>query len=269
MSRVADSERVTLERLFSVRGLVVLVTGASGGIGARLAEAFAGLGARLALHGRSQGKLDAVVGRCAAVGAGARGFLTDLESPDGPGQLAREVLAAFGRIDVLINCAGTNVRKPILDVSPEDYGRVMDVNLRSAYFLTQHVARSMIERGEGGKVIHIGSVTSTVGLTEVSVYGLTKSALAQLTKTMAAEWSKYNIQVNCLCPGFIKTPLTENALWGNEHKRRWLLDRIPMRRPGYPDDLVGMAVLMASTASDYMTGQAVYVDGGFLAGSPW
>jgi NAD(P)-dependent dehydrogenase (short-subunit alcohol dehydrogenase family) len=143
----------------------------------------------------------------------------------------------------------------------------MDTNLRSVFFLTQAVAPVMARAG-GGKVIHIGSLTSSVGLADVSVYGMSKSALAQLTKTMAVEWAAQNIQVNCLCPGFIATELTE-PLWSDPARRRWMLDRIPARRPGQPGDLVGLAILLASAASDYLTGQAIYVDGGFLAGSQW
>jgi NAD(P)-dependent dehydrogenase (short-subunit alcohol dehydrogenase family) len=121
----------------------------------------------------------------------------------------------------------------------------------------------------GGKILNIGSLTCSIGLSEVAVYGASKAALAQLTKTMAVEWAAYNIQVNCLAPGFILTSLTQDTLWGDDGKRHWMLERIPARRPGVPDDLVGLALALVGPAADYITGQTVTVDGGFLAGSPW
>jgi NAD(P)-dependent dehydrogenase (short-subunit alcohol dehydrogenase family) len=126
----------------------------------------------------------------------------------------------------------------------------------------------MREQG-GGKIVNIGSMTSYVGIGNVAVYGMTKSALAQLTKTLAVEWAKDNIQVNCLAPGFIKTPLTAERVFGNPQIASWILQRIPARRPGTPEDMVGLALLLSSPASDYLTGHLIAVDGGFLAGGSW
>ena len=179
----------------------------------------------------------------------------------------RAVRDSFGSIDILVNCAGTNRRMPIDEVSPEVYDQLMAVNLRSPYFLSQQVARGMAAGGRG-KILHIGSLTTQIGLGDVSVYGMTKSALSQLTRTMAVEWAAHNIQVNCLCPGFIATELTE-PLWNNPDRRDWMLERLPIRRAGTPADLAGMALLLSSRASDYITGQTIFVDGGFTAGSPW
>jgi NAD(P)-dependent dehydrogenase (short-subunit alcohol dehydrogenase family) len=156
---------------------------------------------------------------------------------------------------------------PIAQVTPEVYDTIMGTNLESLFFLSQAVLPHMLARG-GGKVINIGSLTSSIGLMNVSVYGMTKSAVAQLTKTMAIEWAEHNIQVNCLCPGFIATELTA-PLWADPQRSAWMLDRIPSKRPGTPSDLVGMAVYLASPASNYTTGQSIYVDGGFTAGSQW
>jgi NAD(P)-dependent dehydrogenase (short-subunit alcohol dehydrogenase family) len=163
---------------------------------------------------------------------------------------------------------GTNRRKPIRDVEAQDFEHIVAVNLQSVFFTCQAVYPIMREQG-GGKIINVGSVTSTDGLGGVSVYGATKAAVAQLTKTMALEWAKDNIQVNCLAPGFIMTPLTEKGLWGDSHRKQWLLDRIPARRPGKPEELVGAALLLASDASSYITGQIINVDGGYLAGGSW
>jgi NAD(P)-dependent dehydrogenase (short-subunit alcohol dehydrogenase family) len=143
----------------------------------------------------------------------------------------------------------------------------MDVNLRAPYFLSQAVLPHLIARG-GGKIIHIGSLTTGWGIGNISVYGLTKSAVGQMTKTMAVEWARHNVQVNCLCPGWIETPLTK-PLWADPQRRGWILDRVPAGRPGQPGDLVGLTVYLASPASAFTTGQAIYVDGGFMAGGQW
>jgi NAD(P)-dependent dehydrogenase (short-subunit alcohol dehydrogenase family) len=161
-----------------------------------------------------------------------------------------------------------NRRKPIESVTPEDFERVIGLNLRSAFFLSQAAQRRMREHG-GGKIIHIGSMTSTLGLANLSVYGMSKSALAQVTKTMAVEWARDNIQVNCIAPGFMRTPLTEDYYWKDPHRSRWLLERIPARRGGEPEDLAGIVVWLASPASSYVTGQVIAVDGGFTAGGSW
>jgi len=258
-----------LERLFSLRGRVALITGASGGIGGALARGMAGAGAAVALHGRSPERLRALEGELRAVGADVAAFEADLADLAACAALVASVLARFGRLDVLVNNAGLNRRKPVLEVTALDYAAVMDVNLRAAYFLSQHAGRAMIARGEGGKIVNVGSLTSSIGLSSGSIYGASKGGLVQLTRALAVEWAEHNIQVNALCPGFIQTPLTAEHVLGNPHRREWLMARIPSRRAGTPEDLVGAGLLLASAASDYMTGQTLYVDGGFLAGSPW
>ena len=257
----------SLLELFSLQGKVALVTGASGDIGRALAHGLAMAGATLALSGRAKDKLAQLCHELYARGGEAAVFPADLSVPEAVPALIDAVIERFGKVDVLVNCAGINQRLPILQVTGEVYDQIMATNLRSAYFLCQAVLPSMAEQG-GGKIINIGSITPAVGLAEVSVYGMTKSALAQLTKTMAIEWAPYNVQVNCISPGFISTELTV-PLWSDPDKRRWMLDRLPCRRPGLPTDLTGIIIYLASGASDYMTGQTIYVDGGFLAGSHW
>lgn len=254
-------------QLFSLHGSVALVTGASGGIGGELARVLAYAGARVAVSGRAAPRLEQLASEIDAAGGSAATFVADLGRPESIEPLVGAVRERFGSIDILVNCAGANQRMPIDDISPEVYDRLMAVNLRSPFFLSQLVARDMALAGRG-KIVNIGSLTSQIGLGDVSVYGMTKSALAQLTKTMAVEWAAHNIQVNCLCPGFIATELTE-PLWQNQRRRDWMIDRLPNKRPGRPADLAGMALLLASPASDYITGQTIFVDGGFTAGSPW
>ena len=253
--------------LFSLKGRVALVTGASGDIGAAIAGGLAAAGATMALSGRSVERLERVGAAISGAGHAHMLFPADLAESGAPQRLATHVAEQLGRIDILVNCAGMNRRQPIATVSEENFDAIMSANLRSAFLLSQAVLPHMIAQG-GGKIVNIGSLTVTIGLADVSVYGMSKSALAQLTKTMAVEWAQHNIQANCLCPGFIATSLTV-PLFANERRREWILSRTPAGRGGTPDDLVGMAILMASRASDFMTGQTVFLDGGLTAGSMW
>jgi 2-deoxy-D-gluconate 3-dehydrogenase len=257
----------SLQRLFGLDGRVVLITGASGGIGRALATGLAQAGATMALAGRSAARLSDVERALTGDGATAATFPHDLADTDSLPALVAAVVERFGRLDILVNCAGINQREPIADVQAATFDRILDVNLRAAYFLSQAAAPAMRVVG-GGKIVNIGSLNVSYGLGQVSVYGLSKAALAQMTRVMAVEWAADNIQVNCLCPGFIDTELTI-PLWTDEHRRSWILERTPARRPGKPDDLVGLAIYLASPASAFTTGQTMYVDGGFLAGGQW
>jgi NAD(P)-dependent dehydrogenase (short-subunit alcohol dehydrogenase family) len=256
-----------LHDLFSLDGRVALVTGASGGIGRELARALALAGARVALSGRSEERLAATREAIAAEGGEAEAFPAELGDLAAVRPLVDAVAGRFGGLDVLVNGAGMNQRERILEVKPETYERIMDVNLRSAFFLSQAALPHLAARG-GGKIVNIGSLTTSYGIGNIGVYGLSKSAVGQMTRVMAVEWAEQNVQVNCICPGWIETELTK-PLWADEPKRRWILDRVPARRPGKPADLVGIAVYLASPASDFTTGQTFYVDGGFMAGGQW
>jgi NAD(P)-dependent dehydrogenase (short-subunit alcohol dehydrogenase family) len=177
------------------------------------------------------------------------------------------VLDRYGQIDVLFNNAGTNVRQPIADVTEEVYDQIMAVNLKGLYFLSQRVGRHMMERRQG-KIINVGSLTTGHALAKVSVYTATKGAVGQLTKAQAVEFGPYNIQVNAICPGFVLTALTEK-MWADETMRAWGESRVPLGRLATPEDMVGTVAFLASAASDYVTGQCIYVDGGFMAGDDW
>lgn len=256
-----------LEDLFSLRGRVALVTGASGGIGSEIAYALAMAGANVALSGRSQQRLNEIAARIADAGGKATAFEGEIEDLEKAGGLVSDVARALGTIDILVNCAGINKREPIAEVVPETFDRLMAVNLKAPYFLSQAVLPGMIERG-GGKIVNIGSLTTGWGVGNLSIYGLTKSAVGQMTRVMAVEWAKYNIQVNCLCPGWIKTALTA-PVWSDPVKSKWILDRTPAARPGLPTDLSGMVLYMSSPAASFMTGQVLYIDGGFTVGGQW
>jgi NAD(P)-dependent dehydrogenase (short-subunit alcohol dehydrogenase family) len=186
-------------------------------------------------------------------------------------RMVAEVARKFPHIDVLVNSSGVNRRMPALDVTEEAWDMVMATNLKGAFFVSQAVAKRMVNqepRGAGGirgKIIHIGSLTSSIGLANVVPYGTSKGGVALMTKGLAVEWAKQNITVNCIAPGFHRTPLTANLF----EKKEWVAQvesRIALGRAGTIDDLLGTAVFLASDASDYITGELFRVDGGFTAG---
>ena len=254
------------QRLFSLEGKVALVTGASGGIGRALAVGLAEAGATLAVHGRNVDEIKETCRLIEEVGGRAMPLLAELASVEGARGVVEQCVGELGRLDVLVNCAGMNRRKPIVEVTEDDFDTIMGVNLKSVYFLTQAAYPHLAARG--GKVINIGSINAYYGLDTVSVYGASKGGLHQLTKVMAVEWAADNIQVNCVVPGFIYTPLAK-PLWDDPQHAHWFRSRLPMRRPGEPEELVGVTLLLASAASDYVTGQYFIVDGGFTAGGSW
>lgn len=257
-----------LEQLFSLEGKTALVTGASGGIGRALSVGLARAGAAVGLSGTNAENLAETERLVKAAGGMCVVLPAELSSVANCKGLIANAIDTLGRLDVLINNAGTNRRMPMVEYSEDDYDTIMNVNLRSIFFLCQAVQPIMKEQGSG-KIINIGSMTTFLGLGNVAIYGMTKSAVGQLTKTLAVEWARDNIQVNCIAPGFIITPLTEKSQWGDPHRKKWILERIPMRKPGMPEDLVGTTLLLSSAASNYLTGQVIAVDGGFLAGGSW
>jgi NAD(P)-dependent dehydrogenase (short-subunit alcohol dehydrogenase family) len=257
-----------LDRLFSLRGKAALVTGASGGIGRALAVGLAEAGATVAVHGRNTHELNETCRQIEAAGGRALPFTAVLRDVEPNRNLIDDVRRATGRLDVLVNCAGMNRRAPLSEATADDFDTIMAVNLRSAFLLCQGAQPVMKCQG-GGKIVNVGSLTSLWGVGGVGVYGMSKMGMASLTRTLAAEWARDNIQVNCIAPGFILTPLTEKGLWQDPVRRKWILDRVPANRPGTPQDMVGTTLLLSSPASDFLTGQIIAVDGGFLAGGWW
>jgi NAD(P)-dependent dehydrogenase (short-subunit alcohol dehydrogenase family) len=255
---------MVLENLFSLEGRVALVTGAAGGIGRALCEGMAGAGAAVALADIRADAMAPVAASIRAMGREAGCFEVDIARRDSIRRLVAQIAARFHRIDILVNCAGINKREAILDVAEETFERILNVNLRGVFQLSQEVAARMIRQG-GGKIIHIGSLTSEMGLAGVSVYGVSKAGVSQLAMSMAIEWARHNIQVNCIVPGFMRTELT-TALWEDEAKAAWMRGRIAAERPGEPQELLGAVILLASAASSYITGQTWCVDGGVTAG---
>jgi NAD(P)-dependent dehydrogenase (short-subunit alcohol dehydrogenase family) len=251
--------------LFSLHGKLSIVTGGGRGLGYGIALALAGAGSDLVLAARSKHELERI----------SQKIITDTKRKVFPlsldltkkgeiERLVKAVLDEFGRIDVLVNNAGTNVRKPFLEITQQDFDDVVQVNLRAVFFLTQAVVNEMMKQ-KMGKIINIASLASQIGLRNVSAYAASKGGIASLTKSLALELAPYNINVNAIAPGYYQTKMTE-ALFRDEEGYRWVLSRIPMGRAGVPDDLAGAAVFLSSSASDYITGQILFVDGGWIAG---
>lgn len=253
--------------IFSLEGKVALVTGAGRGIGRGIAEQLAAQGAKVACAARTLTQIEEAAEAIQDKGGEAIVVEVDVEDVNAHDSALDQVVAQWGGLDILVNNAGTNVRQALDEVTEETYDRIMNLNLKGVYFLSQKAARRMA-KGGGGKIINIGSLTTGYALTKGSVYTATKGALGQLTKSQAIEFGKNNIQVNCLCPGFVVTPLTE-PIWSDQTMRDWVMPRLALGRLAEPDDMAGTAAFFASPAADYVTGQVIYVDGGFMAGDDW
>lgn len=248
-----------LESQFSCAGKRVLVTGASRGIGQALAEGFARAGAELVIAARDVTSLDETAGRITAAGGTAQRVA--LEQRDVAGLSA--AIAEIGAVDVLINNAGIEDVRPSLEVDEELWDRIVDTNLKGAFFVAQSVARGMVG-GRGGAIINLASLTSFVGVPTATPYGASKSGVLGMTRALAVEWAGQGIRVNAIAPGYFHTALTDafyqDAAWVER-----MTAAVPMGRLGRLDDLVGAALFLASPAAAYITGQCLTIDGGFLA----
>jgi NAD(P)-dependent dehydrogenase (short-subunit alcohol dehydrogenase family) len=252
---------------FGLEGKVALVTGAGRGLGRAMALALGQAGSDLALVSRTEKELKKVSEEVRSLDPERKvsPFRADLACSDEIPGLVENVLATFGRIDILINNAGRNIRKPAEDVSAEDWDAVVDLNLKSAFIMAQTVGRVMIRHGYG-KIINTASLTSFIGLPNMLAYCASRGGVAQMTKALAVEWAKYGVCVNAIAPGYFLTKLTQ-PLFDDPKRKKWILSRIPMGRSGDPEkDLSGVVVFLASPASDYITGQIIIADGGWMAG---
>lgn len=250
---------------FRLDDKVALVTGAAAGLGSAIALALAEAGAHVAAHGNSRPP-DATCDLIKATGRRALAVRGDLADKTTPQQLISQTLDEFGRLDILINNAGTIRRAPAVDYSEEDWATVIEVNLSSVFRLSQLAGRHMIERPDGtrgGKIVNIASVLSFQGGLTVPAYAAAKGGVAQLTKALANEWAKFGVGVNAIAPGYMRTSNTA-ALQKDETRNRQILERIPAGRWGEPEDLAGAAVFLSSAASDYLHGHILVVDGGWL-----
>ena len=249
--------------LFDLSGKTALVTGASRGLGKGMAKALASHNAFVILAARSKAGLEETLSEIQKSGGNGKILPADLSTIKGIQTLLKQLERGNNKVDILLNAAGTQRRKPAVEVTEEDWQFVIDTNLKGVYFLTKEIGKEMIKRKEG-KVIFIASLTSSIGIADISIYGVSKGGIASLTRHLAVEWAKYNIQVNAIAPGYFRTELTE-ALFQNEEKKKWILSRIPSGRTGTPTDLYGPTIFLASKASNYVTGQIMFVDGGWMA----
>ncbi|WP_127559671.1 SDR family NAD(P)-dependent oxidoreductase [Saccharospirillum alexandrii] len=245
---------------FQLTGKTALVTGASSGIGQACAAALAGTGARVYLAARSLDKLQATVAELEQRGQAAEAVrldITDIEA-------TAHWIDQHGPFDVLVNSAGIGRHGPAVDTTPEAFDQAMNLNVRAAYFLTQAVARGLLNAGKPGSLINISSQMGTVGGVDRSVYCATKHAVEGFTKAMAIEWGKAGVRVNTVCPTFIRTPLTEST-FADPERMQWLQNNIVLDRVGEVEDIMGAVLYLASDASSLVTGSALSVDGGWRA----
>jgi len=251
--------------LFDLTGQVAIVTGTSRGLGQYFARALARAGADLVLTSRDRRTLAPFEAEISALGRRTVSLDLDVRNHDSIQKMAAAAHEAFGRIDILVNNAGCNVRKPALEVTWDDWNLILDTNLRGSFFVAQAVARHMIER-KYGRIINVGSVTSVAGYAGLGPYGASRGGIRQLTMSLADDWGKFGITVNTLAPGWFRTAQNK-VMYEDTEWVEYLTERIPLKRPGQPDDLDGAIVFLASEASRYVTGQTLLVDGGISTGA--
>lgn len=251
--------------LFTLEGRVALVTGTSRGLGQYMARALAKSGADLVITSRDRERLMSFESEIKSLGRRALSLDLDVRNLESIQQMVRAAESTFGQIDILVNNAGCNVRKPAIEVTWDDWNLILDTNLRGSFFVAQAVARGMIER-QYGRIINIGSVTAVAGYAGLGPYGASRGGIRQLTMSLADDWGKYGITVNCLAPGWFRTEQNK-VLYENKEWVEYLCDRIPMKRPGQPSDLDSAVVFLAAESSGYVTGQTLLVDGGISTGA--
>ena len=254
---------------FSLEGKVALVTGAAYGIGFAIAEALASAGATIAFNCRKKEHLESALAEYAKRGIEAKGFLCDVTDEVAVGKMVEQITTELGAIDILVNNAGIIKRIPMHEMSVEEFREVIDIDLTAAFIMAKAVIPSMMERG-GGKIINICSMMSELGRETVSAYASAKGGLKMLTRNIASEYGRYNIQCNAIGPGYIATPQTaplrERDAEGKRHPfDSFIISKTPAERWGNPEDLMGPAIFLASSASDFVNGHILYVDGGILA----
>jgi NAD(P)-dependent dehydrogenase (short-subunit alcohol dehydrogenase family) len=251
--------------LFDLSGRVAIVTGTSRGLGQGFARALASAGADLVLTSRTRDSLMPFEAKIKSMGRRAISLELDVRNQESIERMASAAENAFGHLDILVNNAGCNVRKPALDVTWDDWNLILDTNLRGSFFVAQAIARRMIPRGYG-RIINIGSVTSVAGYAGLAPYGASRGGVRQLTMSLADDWGPHGITVNCLAPGWFRTEQNK-ILYEDKEWVEYLSDRIPLKRPGRPDDLDAAIVFLAGESSRYITGQTLLVDGGISTGA--
>ena len=254
----------TNNALFDLTGKTAIVTGASRGLGQYFARALAKAGADIVLTGRNRASLSTFESEIQALGRSTIALELDVRYQHSIEAMVSAAESAFGHLDILVNNAGFNIRKPALEVTWEDWNIILDTNLRGSFFMAQAVARRMVNT-KYGRIVNIGSVTSAAGYAGLAPYGASRGGIRQLTMSLADDWGKHGITVNCLAPGWFRTEQNK-ALYEDQDWLNYLCERIPVKRTGEPHDLDGAIVFLASESSRYITGQTILVDGGISTG---
>jgi len=254
-----------MENLFDLSGKVAVVTGASRGLGQYFGRALAKAGADLVITSRDKSRLISFKEEIEGLGRKALPVRLDVLSQSDIQDMVRAAVDEYGKIDVLVNNAGLNIRRPAAEFSWKDWDTVLDTNLKGAFFVAQAVGRKMIERSYG-RIINIGSCTCLFGMEGIGPYCASRGGVLQMSRSLAAEWGPHGVTVNVLAPGWFKTAQNK-ALYDNKPWFEYIMDRIPLGRPGQPHDLDGTVIFLASDASAYVTGQIILVDGGFTTGA--
>ena len=250
-------------KLFDLQGRIAMVTGSTRGLGEVAAKALAKAGADVAVCGRSPEDLKRVTEEIKALSKEAEGFHLEVTSKRSVQEGLDRILSRFGKVDILVNNAGVNLRVPVLEFPEDDWDRILDTNLKGYFLVAQAVVPQMIERGYG-KVINMSSILGAVGLPNQAAYAASKGGVDQLTKVMALEWAQKGICVNAIGPTYFETELVAQ-LRNDPERFQFINERTPMGRWGYPEELEGIVIFLAAPASDFITGQTIYIDGGWTA----
>ncbi|EKN66150.1 2-deoxy-D-gluconate 3-dehydrogenase [Neobacillus bataviensis LMG 21833] len=248
---------------FSLLNKTAIVTGGNRGLGKTISLALAARGANVVIVGRDVERNQQVVAEIEKLGRKAMGFSTDLTKIASISEMVENIITTFGTIDILINNAGISQTKYALDVTEEEWDQVMDLNVKSLFFCSQSVAKAMQKQGHG-KIINVSSVVGAVGDIGISAYTASKAAVINLTRSLALEWARFGIQVNAIGPAYIETEMNQREL-RNLKVREKIISKTPLKRLGNPDEIEGAIILLASDAGSFITGQTIYIDGGWLA----
>jgi 2-deoxy-D-gluconate 3-dehydrogenase len=253
-----------VEPSFDLTGRVALVTGGGRGLGRSIALALGAAGADVAVAARSSDQLDEVTAVLASTARRSGGFPTDVAAPEAAAQLAADVQGLLGPVDIVVHAAGIQARKPALEIEREEWDRVLAVNVTAPFFLSQALMRAQPSDHLVTRHLFVTSLTSSIGIANTAPYGASKSAVMGVVRSLAVEWAALGVTVNAIQPGYFRTALTE-AVFDDPDRLAWITARIPTGRPGEGSDLAGAVVFLASDAASYVTGQALTVDGGWLA----